>query len=161
YQFNIPMSAETYQSLISALRKNLEGKSIKNGVDYLMRFTRYAFLYRPDSELFGGEKRLSAEQTLLFNESDCDDRAALFFYLVKELYNLPMLVVSYPQHVTVAVQLDKPIGKPIIYNGAKFTICEPTPQKEDLSMGQILPSLRNSNYEIAYAYHPEERKNSV
>ncbi|CAM3771329.1 hypothetical protein [Sphingobacterium prati] len=83
--FNIPLSKETYQSIILALKENLKGKKQKEGVDYLMWFTRYAFLYKNDEENFGTEKRLSPEQTLLNKYSDCDDRAALFFYLVKEI----------------------------------------------------------------------------
>ncbi|EDM34037.1 hypothetical protein PBAL39_07035 [Pedobacter sp. BAL39] len=51
----------------------------KKGIDYLMRFTRYAFLYEDDSENFGKEKLLSPEETLFADHSDCDDRAALFF----------------------------------------------------------------------------------
>jgi len=155
--FNIPLSKETYASLIPLLKKNIKGLSKKNGIDYLMRFTRYAFLFEPDSITFGREKRLSPEQTLLYDYSDCEDRAALFFYLVKEIYDLPMLVLSYPKHVTIAVKLNKPIGKPIIYNGEKYTICEPTPQGEDLRVGQVSRDLKKISYEIVYAYMPQKR----
>ena len=133
YYFNIPMSCETYQSLIPALKKNLAGMKEKEGIDYLMRFTRYAFLFEPDIRVFGEEKRLTPEQTLLFDQSDCEDRAALFFYLVKEIYNLPMLVLSYPKHVTIAVSFETPVGNTITYNGKKYSVCEPTPQKKDLA----------------------------
>jgi hypothetical protein len=152
--FNIPLSTETYRSLIPALKKTIKGLNEKNGVDYLMRFTRYAFLFEADSAVFGKEKRLSAEQTLLFDKSDCEDRAALFFYLVKEIYNLPMIVLSFPAHVTVAVKFDKPVGKTVVYNGEKYTVCEPTPQKIDLNIGELMPNLEKASYEIAYAYHP-------
>ncbi len=152
--FNIPLSAETYSSLIPLLKQNTSKMDTKGGVDYLMRFTRYAFMFKPDSEAFGAEKRLSPEQTLLYPESDCEDRAALFFYLVKEIYNLPMIVLSYPQHVTIAIKFDKPIGKPVIYNGEKYSICEPTPQKRDLAVGQQLPALKRQSFEVAYAYTP-------
>jgi hypothetical protein len=155
--FNIPLSKETYTSLIPLLKKNIKGLNTRNGIDYLMRFTRYAFLFEPDSVNFGKEKRLSPEQTLLYDHSDCEDRAALFFYLVKEIYNLPMLVLSYPKHITIAVKFDKPIGKPIIYNGEKYTICEPTPQKEDLTIGQAPPGLQKISYEIVYAYTPQKK----
>lgn len=156
-QLNIPLSRETYQSLIPLLRKNVKGMNTNNGVDYLMRFTRYAFLFETDSRNFGSEKRLSPEQTLLYEQSDCEDRVALFYCLVKEIYNLPMIVLSYPDHVTIAVQFNKPVGKPIIYNGRKYSVCEPTPQKEDLLIGQLLPSLRKSPYEIVYHYTPQEK----
>jgi len=153
--FNIPLSKETYTSLIPLLKKNVKGLKVKNGVDYLMRFTRYAFLFEPDSVNFGGEKRLSPEQTLLYDYSDCEDRAALFFYLVKEIYDLPMLVLSYPKHITIAVKFDKPFGKPIIYNGEKYMICEPSPQKNDLTIGQLIPEVRHAVYEVVYAYNPK------
>src|SRR5690606_36171241 len=97
------LSRETYNSLIPALKKTVKKMKPRNGVDYLMRFTRYAFLFAPDTEKFGNEKRLSPEQTLLYEESDCEDRAALFFYLVKEIYDLPMIVLAFPSHVTIAV----------------------------------------------------------
>ena len=155
--FNIPLSKETYASLIPTLKKNIKGLNHKNGVDYLMRFTRYAFLYEKDSENFGKEKRLTPEETLLYEHSDCEDRAALFFYLVKEIYNVPMIVLVYPTHVTVAVQFDKPIGHPIIYNGNKYYVCEPTPQKEDLLIGRSLPSLNKVSYEVAYSYTPKNK----
>lgn len=155
---NIPMSRETYNSLIPQLKKNVRGLSTKNGVDYLMRFTRYAFLFEPDSKKFGGEKRLSPEQTLLYDESDCEDRVSLFFYLVKEIYDLPMIVVAYPDHVTVGVEFDKPVGSSIVYNGRTYSVCEPTPQKEDLSVGQIIPELKGVPYQVAYVYQPRNHK---
>ena len=153
--FNIPLSKETYSSLIPSLKKSIKGLNTKNGVDYLMRFTRYAFLFQPDSENFGSEKRLSPEQTLLYDQSDCEDRAALFFFLVKEIYNLPMIVLAYPKHVTIAVKFDKPVGKTILYNGDKYSVCEPSPQKQDLTIGELLPELRKSAYEVTYVYNPK------
>lgn len=155
--FNIPLSNETYRSLIPLLKKNVKGMSTRHGVDYLMRFTRYAFLFERDSEIFGNEKRLSPELTLLYQQSDCDDRAALFFYLVKEIYDLPMIVLAYPKHVTIAVKFDRPIGRTIVYNGSKYSVCEPTPQKQDLRIGQLLPELKDTPYEVAYAYDPRNK----
>ncbi len=152
--FNIPLSQETYQSLIPVLKENVKRKSVRKGVDYLMRFTRTAFMFETDTKVFGGEKRLTPEQTLLYDQSDCEDRAALFFYLVKEIYNLPMIVLVFPDHVTTAIKFDKPIGKPVIYNGEKYTVCEPTPQKKDLKMGKLLPELEKQEYEVVYVYNP-------
>ncbi len=157
--FNIPLSKETYQSLIPYLKKNLKGLSQIKGVDYLMRFTRNAFLYESDQQNFGKEKRLSPEQTLFNNHSDCDDRAALFFYLVKEIYNLPMIALLYPTHITMAVNFDKAIGKPIFYKGQNYYVCEPTPQEKDLKIGHLNPKLINENYQIVYQYLPSGIKN--
>ena len=54
--FNIPLSAATYGSLIPSLKEKIKRLSVKEGVDYLMHFTRYAFLFKPDEEVFGQEK---------------------------------------------------------------------------------------------------------
>ncbi len=152
--FDIPLSAGTYASLIPMLKKQLKGLKTKGGVDYLMRFTRYAFVYEPDVKQFGAEKRLTPEQTLLYNGSDCEDRVFLFYYLVKEIYNLPMIALVYPQHVTIAVEFDKPVGRPIYYQGRAYSVCEPTPQSVDLNLGEKLPQLKNQTYEVVYVYNP-------
>lgn len=152
--FNIPLSRGTYQSFIPTLKENLKKMSTKNGVDYLMRFTRYAFLYEDDETNFGKEKRLSPEQTLLTKASDCDDRAALFFYLVKEIYNLPMIAILYPTHLTMAVEFEKPVGDVVLYQGKSYSVCEPTPQKQKLKIGQLSGEFKNTPYQIVYAYAP-------
>lgn len=156
-QFSIPLSKQTYNSLIPQLKEIVSPMKVTNGVDYLMRFTRYAFLYEKDTVIFGREKRLSPEETLLYEHSDCEDRAALFFCLVKEIYDLPMIVLVYPGHVTVAVKLDKHVGKPIVYNGEPYYVCEPTPQKKDLHLGKLMPQLRNENFEVAHVYQPKKQ----
>ncbi|GAA4465936.1 hypothetical protein GCM10023093_19020 [Nemorincola caseinilytica] len=153
--FNTPLSSETYNSLIPQLKESVYSMGTREGVDYLMRFTRYAFLYKPDGEHFGKEKRLLPEQTLLYEGSDCEDRAALFFYLVKEIYALPMIVLAYPGHVSIAVKFDKPIGTPIIYNGEKYSLCEPTPQRGDVPIGAMPRELRSEPYEVALVYDPK------
>ena len=156
--FNAPLSRQTYNSLIPQLRRQIKGMSVKQGTDYLMHFTRYAFGYKPDSMNFGREKHMFPEQTLLYDESDCADRAALFYYLVKELYDLPMIVLLFPHHLTIAVQFDKPEGVPVVYNGAAYSLCEPTPQTEDLPLGRLSAEYAKAAYEVAYVYEPGKGK---
>jgi len=153
--FNIPLSHETYRTLIPVLKENIKKMDTTKGVDYLMRFTRYAFLYENDDVNFGKEKRLSPEETLTSSYSDCDDRAALFFYLVKEIYNLPMITLLFPTHITMAVQFDKPIGDAILYNGKYYSLCEPTPQEQNLDIGQMADKLKNESYQVVYHYEPK------
>ena len=155
--FNIPLSNQTYKSLIPQLKKHLAKMKQVDAIDYLMQFTRNAFLYENDQENFGVEKRLSPELTLMNKYSDCDDRAALFYYLVKEMYDLPMIIMVFPTHVAVAVNLDKPVGFAINYNGKKYSVCEPTPQKINLSIGELMPEMYKSTYEIAFAYLPASK----
>ena len=155
YQFNIPFSDITYNSLIPKLKAKLKKSSIEKGVEYLMVFVRDGFQFETDTKLFGREKRLSAEETLAYNSSDCEDRSALFFLLVKEIYNVPMAIVSYPEHVNVAVLLPKKNGKQILVDNLSLTICEPTPQKKKRGIGWTPKEIRKQPYEIAYFYNPK------
>ncbi|MCH5600249.1 hypothetical protein [Niabella ginsengisoli] len=153
-QLNAPVSEETKESLLPLLFKEVRKLSPTEGIDYLMHFVRYAFPYEPDTKIYGVDKRLTPEQTILSDNSDCEDRVALFYFLIKELYNLPMLIVAYPNHVTVAVKFDKPIGETISYNGEQYTFCEPTPQEEELKLGEIPVKYAKQKSEIVYAYVP-------
>ncbi len=156
--FNIPLSSETYQTLIPDLKAVVSKMDERSGIDYLMHFTRYAFAFEKDADNFGKEKRLAPEETLLYEYSDCEDRSALFFYLVKELYNLPMITLLYPEHVTIAIQFSNPGGKTIVYKGRQYTVCEPTPQSEDLKIGQLPTSLRKAAYDVGYEYNPTQKR---
>jgi hypothetical protein len=155
--FNIPLSKPAYASLIPQLQKTLAKMTTMEGIDYLLHFTRNAFMFETDQNNFGVEKRLSPELTLMNKYSDCDDRAALFYYLIKEMYDLPMIILIFPSHVAVAIAFETPVGFAINYNGKKYSVCEPTPQKINLSIGQLMPELYNSSYEIAFAYTPSKQ----
>lgn len=154
FQFNIPLSKVTYASIVLPLKKRLEQQPVKYGVAYIMFLVRNAFAYEADSVLYGREKRFSPEETLASEWSDCEDYAGLFFSLVREVYNLPMIAIGYPDHINVAVLLTNPEGKTITHNGAQYTICEPTPQKKVLQLGQQMKKLHKQPFEIVYAYHP-------
>ncbi|MEY2648532.1 MAG: hypothetical protein RL282_1245, partial [Bacteroidota bacterium] len=92
---------------------------------------------------------------ILYEKSDCEDRAALFFYLVKKIYNLPMIVLSYPSHINIGIAMDKPIGKGISYNGKLYTICEPTPQKKEYGLGKMDKTILKEGFEIVHQHLPK------
>jgi hypothetical protein len=154
FQFNIPFSKVTYSSLIPSLQLKLKEKTKEEGVEYIMFLVRNAFAYEPDSSIYGREKRFSPEETLVSEWSDCEDHAGLFFSLVREVYNLPMIVLSYPGHINVAVKLENSKRITIKHNGSIYTICEPTPQKKVLYLGQMDKKLSKQPYEVVYEYLP-------
>ena len=154
FQFNIPFSKLTYTSLIPSLQLKLKDKTKEEGVEYIMFLVRNALGYEADSLMYGREKRFSPEETLASDWSDCEDHAGLFFSLVREVYNLPMIVLSYPDHINVAVNLEKSKGKTIMHNGKIYTVCEPTPQKKVLYLGQMEKKLSKQPYEVVYEYAP-------
>lgn len=154
FQFNIPLSKLTYSSLIPSLQLKLKEKTKEEGVEYIMFLVRNAFGYVSDSSIYGREKRYSPEETLASEWSDCEDHSGLFFSLVREVYNLPMIVISYPGHINVAVKLENPKRKTINLNGSIYTICEPTPQKKVFNLGQMDKNLSKQPYEVVYEYVP-------
>jgi hypothetical protein len=154
-RLNVPVSEETKESLLPLLKNKVKALSTTDGIDYLLHFVRYAFVYEPDTKAYGTDRRFTPEQTLLAENSDCEDRVSLFYFLVKELYNLPMIVVAYPEHVTVAVKFDTPIGTTIAYNGEQYTFCEPTPQEEELKVGEIPLKYAQQQSSIVYVYIPQ------
>ena len=156
-QFGIPLSTQTRSTLIEPLKGKLTGLPVEKGVEYLLALTRNAFPFATDTETFGREKRLSAEETLSYGNSDCEDRAALFFCLVREVYNLPMVVLSYPEHVTVAVRLGGRPTNAVLHEGESYTPCEPTPQSRELKVGEMLPELRGKPFEVIHSHRPERR----
>lgn len=157
-QFNIPVSRVTAESLLGQLRNRLKGMGLRHGIAYLQQFTREAFPFARDTDVFGREKRLSPEETLIYSNSDCEDRSALFFWLVREIYDRPMVVLSYEDHVTVAVDMGGHHGHSIPYNGKDYTICEPTPQRVNLPPGRIIHGIHDRPSEISYAYEPPQRR---
>ena len=44
-----------------------------------------------------------ANETLYFDKSDCEDRAVLFSYLVKELFGVGVVGVKYKDHMATAL----------------------------------------------------------
>jgi hypothetical protein len=154
FQFNIPLSTLTYASLIPSLKTKLKGKSASEGVEYIMFLVRNTFAYEADSTLYGREKRFSPEETLSSDWSDCEDHSGLFFTLIREVYDIPMIVLSYPEHINVAVKLQKPKGKTILHNGSIYTICEPTPQKKVFYLGQMEKKISKQQFEVVYEYIP-------
>ena len=123
----VPLSETTTASLFPQLRNILEGKSQRESVEILISFTRRAFEYKWDWDLYDDDRPMIAEEVFFNEYSDHEDRCALFYNLVKELLGLPMVVFShYNNDLTIGVALDEPVGKPYPYQARLYTICDPT-----------------------------------
>lgn len=93
-------------------------------VRYLMSFTRQAFVYASDDSLYKDTYDLinvtfSPTETLYYESSDCEDRAVLFAYLVRELLKLDVIIIEYDTHANTAVLFDPPIGNDHIFTKVK------------------------------------------
>ena len=147
-----PLSRTLETSLLPQLRKLLIGKSPRESVEFLVALTRSAFKYKEDKEHFGRSKPMIPDELFHYAFSDCEDRSALFFNLVKELLHIPMLVVAYPDHLTIALALEDVKGNPIQYQGRTYYICDPTGPSNSHRIGWIPNEYRKQSYEIIDQY---------
>lgn len=141
--FGAAPSPETGLSLLSALRPLVTGKMETEAVNILLSFVQTAFDYKTDQEQFGRERSLFPEETLFYPFSDCEDRAILFAYLVRNLLGLEVIGLDYPGHIAAAVKFSSEVeeGDFIIYKNAKYTVCDPT--YINASWGMSMPQFKN------------------
>lgn len=148
----IPLSRSLGQSIMPQLQTIIEDRSHKEALEILVAFTRSAFQYKEDHDYFGKSKPMIADEVFHYPYSDCEDRSALFYNLVKELLDLPMIMIAYPDHLTIGVALSQPIGNPIRYNGKKYYICDPTGPSNSTEIGRVPKNYLSQSFEILAAY---------
>lgn len=149
----VPFSETVENSLIPQLKVFLKGKSETESLEFLVAFTRSSFRYKKDQEYFGDSKPMIAEEVFHYPFSDCEDRSALFYRLVKELLDLPMLIIAYPEHLTIAVSFSPEEGGDAIqFKGKNYYICDPTGPVNSIEIGWIPREFRNSKFEIIGSY---------
>jgi len=137
--FNAAVDKMTYVSIAKSLRKYINGKKAAEAMNFVLNFVQNAFEYQTDQEQFGREKVMFAEETLYYKASDCEDRAILYSYLTKELFDVAVLGVKYPNHMATAlyVPLD---GDKIKVKGKEFVIADPT--YINANIGQAMPQFK-------------------
>ena len=118
------------KSVLDAKFGDLKKKySIPQAVDILLNFVQTAFDYKTDADQFGREKYFYPEESIAYPYCDCEDRSALFGWLVKTYLGLPVIGLEYPNHLATAVCLGNDVnidGDAFMYGGNKFYVCDPT-----------------------------------
>jgi len=123
--FNAPMSETTYRDIAKNMKKYVDTKHASVGINFVLNFVQKAFIYEVDQKQFGREKVMFADETLFYNKSDCEDRAILFAYLVKELFGISVIGVQYKDHMATALYVPMR-GDSVKANGRRFVIADPT-----------------------------------
>ena len=151
HYLNIPFSTLLTQSLLPQLEKYIENKSDWEATELLAAFTRSAFAYKEDKEFFGYSKPMAAEEVFLYPYSDCEDRSALFYNLIRELLDLPVAVLAYPKHMTVAVALPKTKPGAFYYKNKAYYICDPTGPVKSSLIGKAPNGYETSPFKVLMA----------
>ncbi len=141
--FKAPVSSYLKYSMLKNLRDLVKDKSELDAVNLLLRFVQTGFQYRTDDQQFGHEKYMLPDETVYYPSCDCEDRAILFSYLVRNLLGLEVIGLDYPNHVSTAVRFHSDIpGKAIKFKGKRYVICDPTYINADA--GMEMPAYKNT-----------------
>ena len=146
--FDAAVSPEMKESLLLALQPHLENRSESSAVNFLLNFVQNGFEYKTDPEQFHGmEKFFFPEEDFYYPYSDCDDRAVLFAYLVRELLELKVVGVEYPGHVATAVHFTTEVpGDYIVWKNEKYVIADPT--YINAPVGMTMPGMINEKARV-------------
>jgi hypothetical protein len=148
-----PLSPTLAGSLLPQLMTFMNGMDTQQQLELLTSFTRSAFAYKEDNEYFGRSKPMVPEELFGYSYSDCEDRSALFFALVRDLLALPMAVIAYDDHLTVAVASDNLDGDSFTYEGRRYVFCDPTGPRSSSRIGQIPPGYEDKTFNIIGTYN--------
>ncbi len=147
--FNTPVSADVLKQLDAYFLPVLGNKNDAERVAWLLDFVQRTIRYKTDREQFGKERYLFPDETLFFPAADCEDRSVLFARLVKRYTMLEAIGLSYPMHVSVAINLPECQGEDfIMFRSKRFYHCDPT--YLGAGCGMAMKAVKNLIPEVVY-----------
>ena len=139
---NVPISAHVRKSVYPEFRRLLTGMDELSAVNVLLNFVQTAFVYEYDDKVWGTDRSFFADESLYYPYCDCEDRSVLFSRLVRDLLGLDVVLLYYPGHLATAVKFSSEVsGDYITYDGARYTICDPT--YINAGIGEEMPQFKN------------------
>jgi hypothetical protein len=145
----VPMSTTLSNSLIPIIKQITAGKPWKESLEIIASLTRTGFAYKTDEEVYGKSKPMITEEIFHYKWSDCEDRSALFYSIVKEVIQFPMIAIAFSDHITIAVSTPTPIGDTSIeFQGKKYYICDPTGPIGSFEIGDMPSEYKRKKFEI-------------
>lgn len=120
-------NAKYIQELFSEV---LQGKRDTEKADMILNFVQTAFTYGYDDQIWGHDRPFFSDETLNYPQSDCEDRSILFSNLIRQLTDLDIVLLYYPNHLSTAICFNEDIGGDyVLVNGKKYFVCDPTGYK--------------------------------
>ena len=147
--FGLSMTDEARKVLDNKFANLKSQYSIDEAANILLNFVQTAFDYKTDNDQFGYEKYFYPEELVAYPYSDCEDRSAMFGWLVKEYLGLPVVALSYPNHLATAVYFGDQTtvsGDYVMFNNKKYYVCDPT--YIGASAGMAMRDFKNVTPEI-------------
>lgn len=146
YLYTVEPSAEAQKSMDDSLAHWLVGKTYNEKLSFILALVQNAFPYKADADYRNREKRNFVEQTMADDYIDCEDKAALFCYLVNKYLSAEtvLLYSKSATHVCCAIELpENAPGYTFKYYGKPYMVCEPAfeglkPGETELSKDEIM-----------------------
>ena len=149
--FNAPVDEMSYTQIARDIKKRIDGMKASNALNFVLNFVQNTFVYERDNQQFSREKVMFAQETLYFDKSDCEDRAILFAYLVKNLFGYSVVGVKYRDHMATALYIPLE-GDSVKVGRKKYVIADPTYINSHI--GQSMPKYRSVRPESFITLRP-------
>ena len=135
------------EDLYMPLKQSISNKTDEEAANILIDFVQNAFEYKTDDEQFGNERPLFADETLFYPYCDCEDRSILYAILIKELLDLDVVLLHYPNHIATAVHFKNDVeGDFLNLNNKKFIVCDPT--YINANVGEGMPQFKHTKAKV-------------
>ena len=141
--FASPLSVEAQAVFNQKLNELKKQYSATQFIDILLNFVQTAFDYKTDAQQFGYEKYFYPEEVIAYPYSDCEDRSALFSWLVTTYTDAKVVGLQYEGHIATAVYFGDNVdmeGDKFSYAGKKYYVCDPT--YINASIGMTMPQFK-------------------
>ena len=141
------LSETLKESLYPALKAALAEKTEVQAVNILLNFIQTGFGYQTDQQQFGYERPLFPDEVFFYPYCDCEDRSILFSCLVRELLDLDVVLLDYPEHLATAVCFNEEVaGDYLMVEGKKYLVCDPT--YVGAQIGRCMPQCKAMSFEV-------------
>ena len=147
--FENPIAIEAQKVLQNNFNEMPDQYTPTQFIQMLLHFVQTGFEYKTDDAQFGYEKYFYPEEVIGYPYCDCEDRSALFAWLVQKYTNAKVIGLQYEGHVATAVWFGDDVklkGDGFMYGGKKYYVCDPT--YINASIGMTMPQFKGKTPKI-------------
>ena len=147
--FENPIAIEAQKVLQNNFNEMRDQYTPTQFIQMLLHFVQTGFEYKTDDAQFGYEKYFYPEEVIGYPYCDCEDRSALFAWLVQKYTNAKVIGLQYEGHVATAVWFGDDVklkGDGFMYGGKKYYVCDPT--YINASIGMTMPQFKGKTPKI-------------
>ena len=142
--FASPLSIEAQRAFNEKLDAIKQEYTSVQFIDIILNFVQTAFDYKTDDQQFGYEKYFYPEEVIAYPYRDCEDRSALFAWLVTTYTDAKVIGLQYEGHLATAVCFGEDVnisGDMFSYAGKKYYVCDPT--YINATIGMTMPQFKD------------------